>query len=121
MSGSRNRAGCGSAASRGRDHPSASATNDTTSTPAAAAANRVTGIGRSARPTIPCAIRSTRRVYERERPRSRGAVRRFTSPWGLGALGLGGVGRRGGGRRAGVRHVGDADADLVLLGLAAGG
>ena len=44
---------------RGSDQPSASATNETTNTAAAAAPNSVSGIGRSARPTIPWAKRST--------------------------------------------------------------
>src|SRR3954452_12634653 len=41
--------------SRGVDHSDASATNDSTSTTAAAAANSDLGMGRSARPTSPCA------------------------------------------------------------------
>src|SRR3954468_12983019 len=58
-SGRRNSARSGSPASRGRDQPRASAPHETTSTTAAAAANSDSGIGRSARPTMPCASRST--------------------------------------------------------------
>src|SRR6476660_1590840 len=54
-SGSRNRRRAPTACSRGVDHSVASATNETTSTIAAAVANSDLGIGRSARPTRPWA------------------------------------------------------------------
>src|SRR3954451_1140047 len=53
--GSRNSRRSRSSCSRGVDHSVASARNETTSTVAAAAANSDLGIGRSARPTSPCA------------------------------------------------------------------
>src|SRR6185436_11587653 len=53
--GSRNSRRSRSSCRRGVDHRAASARNETTSTVAAAAANSDLGIGRSARPTSPCA------------------------------------------------------------------
>src|SRR5215207_7900557 len=58
-SGRRSSRRSGQRCSRGSDQSAASATNETTSTPAAAAAKTASGIGRSARPTIPWAKTST--------------------------------------------------------------
>ena len=65
-SGTRNSRRSRMRSSRGRDQPAASATHEMTSTAAAAAPNSSSGIGRSALPTIPCAMTSMGgRVYER--------------------------------------------------------
>src|SRR5919202_1367945 len=98
--GSRNSARSGKCSSRGRVQPAASATNDATSTAAAATPNSSDGMGRSARPTIPCAKTTTvSGVYERRRPRRdgadarrRGALRRSRALRSV----LGGQRRRGG-------------------------
>ena len=88
--------------SRGVDHSEASAANDTTSTPAAAAANTSSGIGRSARPTIPWAKTSTARESRNsEGPDDAGPSWNCVSALALllaRDLDLAGLGRRG--RRA---------------------
>src|SRR5919108_270823 len=73
-SGMRNRGRAGGRSRRGRDHPAASARKEMTSTAAAATANIATGIGKSARPTIPCAKRITAKQSKNdEGPANRGA------------------------------------------------
>src|SRR5215218_10254273 len=61
---------------RGAGHRTASATNETTSTIAAAHPNSHSGIGRSERTEIPCPIRNTEKSlrFDYERPQQRVAA-----------------------------------------------
>src|SRR5215217_6044895 len=124
--GIRRRARSGGASSRGSDQPAARARKETTRTAAAAAPKSVSGIGRSALPTMPWAMTSTAGESRNDdgpadqrgrRGRSGGWIRPLERLAGAGgAVRRGG---RGGRRRVRVRDVEDLHADRMLADLGA--